>query len=78
MNPDKFQFAKREVDFASFCITDTSIEPQAKFLDAIRDFLTPTSTTDIHCWFGLYPKHSKLAEASSLKLYRVSVFKINN
>ena len=26
----------------------------------------------------LYPKHSKLAEASSLKLYRVSVFKINN
>ena len=36
------------------------------------------TTRKKHLTLVLYPKHSKLAEASSLKLYRVSVFKINN
>ena len=62
MNPDKFQFAKREVDFAVFRITDSSIEPQAKFLDAIRDFPTPTSTTDIRSWFGLVNQVTNYAQ----------------
>ena len=62
LNPDKFQFAKREVDFAGFRITDTSIEPQAKFLDAIRDFPTPTSTTDIRSWFGLVNQVTNYAQ----------------
>ncbi len=53
LNPDKFQFAEREVDFAGFRITESSIEPLPKFLGAIRDFPTPTSTTDIRSWFGL-------------------------
>ena len=44
LNPDKFQFAEREVDFAGFQISETTIEPLPKFLDAIRDFPTPTST----------------------------------
>lgn len=62
LNPDKFQFAQREVEFAGFHITDTSIEPLAKFLDAIRDFPTPNSTTDIRSWFGLVNQVSNYAQ----------------
>ena len=53
MNPDKFQFAERNVDFAGFHITETSIEPLPKYIDAIRTFPTPKSTKDIRSWFGL-------------------------
>ena len=38
LNPDKFQFAKRSVDFAGFRISETGTEPLPKYLDAIRDF----------------------------------------
>ena len=53
LNPDKFNFARKEIDYAGFRITDSSIEPLPKYLDAIRDFPTPTSITDIRSWFGL-------------------------
>ena len=53
LNPDKFQFAQRTVDFAGFRISMSTIEPLPKYIDAIRDFPTPTSTTDIRSWFGL-------------------------
>ena len=45
LNPDKFQFAARTVNFAGFRVSDTSIEPLPKYIDAIRKFPTPTSTT---------------------------------
>ena len=41
LNPDKFQFGQRTVDFAGFRISESSIEPLPKYLDAIRDFPTP-------------------------------------
>ena len=47
LNPDKFQFAQRTVKFAGFLISEHSIEPLPKYLEAIRSFPTPTSTTDI-------------------------------
>ena len=53
LNPDKFQFAQKEVDFAGFRISSNKIEPLPKYLDAIRDFPTPSSTRDIQSWFGL-------------------------
>ena len=53
LNPDKFQFARKTVDFVGFRISDSSIEPLPKYTDAIRDFPTPRSTTDIRSWFGL-------------------------
>ena len=37
LNPDKFQFAEKHVDFAGFRILDSTIEPLPKYLDAIRD-----------------------------------------
>jgi hypothetical protein len=62
LNPDKFQFCVRKADFAGFRVSDTTIEPLPKYLDAIRDFPTPTSTTDIRSWFGLVNQVSNYAQ----------------
>ena len=53
LNPQKFQFCQREVDFAGFRITEDRIDPHPKYFSAIRDFPTPQNTTDIKSWFGL-------------------------
>ena len=39
-------------DFSGFRVSDENIEPLSKYLDAIRDFPTPSSTTN-RSWFGL-------------------------
>ena len=62
LNPDKFQFARRSVDFAGFRVSDSTIEPLPKYLDAIRDFPRPTSTTDIRSWFGLVNQVANYAQ----------------
>ncbi|KAK3719595.1 hypothetical protein QZH41_015737, partial [Actinostola sp. cb2023] len=62
LNPDKFQFAGRSVDFAGFRVSATAIEPLPKYLDAIRDFPSPTSTTDIRSWFGLVNQVANYAQ----------------
>ena len=62
MNPDKFQFAKKSVNFAGFRVSDSSIEPLPKYLDAIRDFPSPTSTTDIRSWFCLVNQEANYAQ----------------
>jgi len=49
----KFQFAEQIVDFAGFRISSSSIKALSKYIDAIRDFPTTTSTTDVRSWFGL-------------------------
>ena len=53
LNPKKFLFAQDRVDFAGLTITPTNIRPSANFLDAIRDFPTPTDITGARAWFGL-------------------------
>ncbi len=62
LNPDKFQLCMRKADFAGFRVSDTTIEPLPKYLDAIRDFPKPTSTTDIRSWFGLVNQVSNYAQ----------------
>ena len=62
LNPDKFQFAERSVDFAGFHITETTTEPLPKYLDAIRAFPTPKCTKDIRSWFGLVNQVSNYAQ----------------
>ena len=62
LNPDKFQFAEKTVDFAGFRISESTIEPLPKYLDAIRQFPTPTSTTDIRSWFGLVNQVTNYAQ----------------
>ena len=59
LNPDKFQFAERTEGFR---LSDSTIEPLPKYLDAIRDFPTPASTTDIRNWFGLVNQVANYAQ----------------
>ena len=66
LNPEKFQFCKRQVDFAGFRITDDHIEPLPKYLDAIRSFPTPQGITDIRSWFGLITQVSSYAQLRDL------------
>ena len=62
LNPAKFQFCKREVSFAGFLISESSIEPLPRYLEAIRSFPTPQSTTDIRSWFGLVNQVANYAQ----------------
>ena len=66
LNPDKFQFAERSVDFAGFRVSDSSIEPLPKYLDAIKEFPSPTSTTDVRSWFGLVNQVANYAQLRDL------------
>ena len=50
LDPDKFQFALDEVEFAGFEITSNTVCPCKKYLKAISDFPTPQN---IRSWFGL-------------------------
>ena len=52
-NPDKFEFAKEIIEFASFTITPDGYKPSVKLMDAIRNFPSPTNITGIRSWFGL-------------------------
>ena len=66
LNPEKFQFAQREVDFAGCRITEERIDPLPKFFNAIKDFPTPTNATDIKSWFGLVNQVATYAQLRDL------------
>ena len=53
LNPKKFQFAEKEVEFVGFTITETGIRPTKSFLNSIMSFPSPTSLTDIRSWHGM-------------------------
>ena len=53
LNPEKFIFSQECVEFAGFEITQDSVRPCPKYLEAIRHFPTPTNITDVRSWFGL-------------------------
>jgi hypothetical protein len=53
MNPTKFVFAQKEVEFAGFMVGPKSVRPTAKMISAIEEFPSPKSITDIRAWFGL-------------------------
>ena len=53
LNPQKFQFAQKEINFAGFKITETEIKPHDKFMTAIKNFPCPKGITDVRSWFGL-------------------------
>ena len=52
-NPGKFRFARMEVEFAWFLITEDGIKPAAKYTAAIRDFPTPSNISEVRLWYGL-------------------------
>ena len=53
LNPEKFSFAQDTVEFAGFEISLDKVKPCSRYLDAIRQFPTPSTITDIRSWFGL-------------------------
>jgi len=65
LNADKFQFSEETVDFAGFRITEDTVEPLPKYLDAIREYPIPKTTTDIRSWFGLVNQVSHYAQLRS-------------
>ena len=62
LNPLKFQFGRTTVDFAGFRVSESSIEPLPKYIDAIKDFPVPKSITDIRSWFGLVNQVANYAQ----------------
>ena len=61
LNQEKFQFCQKEVAFAGFRIANQRVEPLPKYLNAIRMFPTPRTSTDIRSWFGLVNQLSSYA-----------------
>jgi len=53
LNPDKFVFGSKTVEFAGFEISIDDVKPARKFLDAILNFPSPKNITDVRSWFGL-------------------------
>ena len=49
----KFQFCSKKVEFLGFQLDGDTFKPTSSFLEAIRDFPTPTDVTGIRSWFGL-------------------------
>ena len=66
LNPDKFQCSRREVDFAGFRITNSSVEPLSKYIEAILKFPTPSNITDVRAWFGLTNQVAHYAQLREL------------
>ena len=66
LNPDKFQFCSRDVDFAGFRLTADKVAPLPKYISAIRDFPTPSNITDVRSWFGLVNQVSSYGQLRSL------------
>ena len=55
LKPEKFKFARKEVDFCGFTIAWESFRPSDDSMSAIRNFPMPSepTITDIRSWFGL-------------------------
>ena len=71
LNPKKFQLAQKQVKFSGFPISENTIEPLPKYLNAIRDFPKPQATTDIRSWFGLINQVANYAQLRDhLEIFR--------
>ena len=53
MNPEKFKFCKKKVEFLGFELTDDGVEPGRELLKYILDFPRPRDISGIRSWFGL-------------------------
>ena len=47
INPEKFQFYQREVQFSGFKVGEETLKPLDKYINGIRDFPLPQNITDI-------------------------------
>ena len=68
VNPKKFQFSSREVDFAGFRDTASGVKPLPKYIDAIATFPRPRTFTDVRAWFGLVNQVSCYGKTATLMM----------
>lgn len=52
LNTEKFQFLQKIVDYAECRVPEDSAKPLPKYLDVIRENLTPRDITDMQSCFG--------------------------
>jgi hypothetical protein len=52
-SPDNFIFARETMEFAGFEITMEGIRPTDKYIEAIKNFPTPSNISEVRSWFGL-------------------------
>ena len=52
LNPHKFQFASKTVDFLGFKLTEQGVQPMDGFIEDILSFPTPANITDVRSFFG--------------------------
>ena len=65
LNPSKFQFCEKTVDFAGFRISANEVASLPKYIATIKNFPTPSSITDIRSWFGLVNQVAHYAQLST-------------
>ena len=53
MNPEKFVFCRRKLEFLGFELTEDGVEPGRELLKSIQDFPRPRDISGIRSWFGL-------------------------
>ena len=53
MNPIKFVFAEDDAEFAGFDLTQETVRPSKKYIEAITNFPRPQNITDVRSWFGV-------------------------
>lgn len=66
LNSEKFQFSCATVEFAGFRLSENTVEPLPKYIDAIREYPTPNNISDIRSWFGLVNQVSYYADLRNI------------
>ena len=70
-NPEKFRFSRETVEFAGFEVTLDGYRPANRIIEAIIEFPTPKSVTDVRSWFGLVNQVAySFSESSIMQPFR--------
>ena len=68
LNPEKFEFSSKEVEFAGFVITGDGVSPPQRILDSIGKFPKPTNISGVRSWFGLINQVAHYADMREVML----------
>ena len=70
-SPEKFEFTKETVEFAGFKITMEGIKPTDKYVEAIRNFPTPTNIREVRGFSGSSIKWPTVSSRKNTWLHSV-------
>ena len=70
LNLEKLQFCQKEMDIARFRIRENRVEPLPKYVEAIANFLSPGSISDVRAQFGLVQQVANYAKVRPLEEFR--------